>query len=88
MQMVDQLIAGHSSLITHHSSPITHHSFMSSPCSFACRVAQLYAVATLQQPRRFHPIRPDRERRRCTAPAQHIDVCLEVRLALGLVKAQ
>jgi hypothetical protein len=27
------------------------------------RVAQLYAVATLEQPRRFHPIRPGCESR-------------------------
>src|SRR5439155_15511558 len=44
------------------------------PSSLACRVAQLYAVATLEQPRRFHPTRPGRECRRRTAPAQCLDL--------------
>ena len=47
------------------------------PC---CRVAQLYAVATLEQPRRFHPIRPGRECRRRTAPAQRLDLLEERRI--------
>ena len=44
------------------------------------RVAQLYAVATLEQPRRFHPIRPGRECRRRTAPAQRLDLLKERRI--------
>jgi len=48
--------------------------------SLACRVAQLYAVATLQQSRRFHPIRPGRESRRRTAPAQGLDLLEERRI--------
>ena len=42
--------------------------------------AQLYAVATLQQARRFHPIRPGRECRRRTAPAQRLDFLEERRI--------
>src|SRR5438309_8815909 len=36
--------------------------------------------ATLQQPRRFHPIRPCRERRRRTAPAQRLGIFEEWRI--------
>jgi hypothetical protein len=43
-------------------------------------VAQLYAVATLKQPRRFHPIRPGRECRRRAAPAQRLDLLEERRI--------
>jgi hypothetical protein len=43
-------------------------------------VAQLYAVATLEQARRFHPIRPRRECRRRTAPAQRLDLLEERRI--------
>ena len=43
-------------------------------------MAQLYAVATLEQPRRFHPIRPGRESRRRTAPAQRLDLLEERRI--------
>ena len=54
----------------------------SSARSLACRVAQLYAVATLEQPRRFHPIRPGRECRRRTAPAQRLDLLKERRIGM------
>src|SRR5213078_1919357 len=53
----------------------------SSARSLACRVAQLYAVATLEQPRRFHPIRPGRECRRRTAPAQRLGIVEERRIS-------
>jgi len=43
-------------------------------------VAQLYAVATLQQPRRFHPIGQGRESRRRIAPAQRLDLLEERRI--------
>jgi len=43
-------------------------------------VAQLYAVTPLQKPRRFHPFRPCRERRRRTAPAQRLDFLEEWRI--------
>ena len=36
--------------------------------------------ATLEQPRRFHPIRPCREGRRRTAPAQRIGIVEERRI--------
>src|SRR6185295_13872609 len=36
--------------------------------------------ATLEQPRRFHPIRPCRECRRCTAPAQRLGILKERRI--------
>jgi len=36
--------------------------------------------ATLEQPRRFHPLRPGRERRRRTAPAQRLDLFKERRI--------
>jgi hypothetical protein len=36
--------------------------------------------ATLEQPRRFHPIRPGRESRRRTAPAQRLDLLKERRI--------
>ena len=36
--------------------------------------------ATLEQPRRFHPIRPGRECRRRTAPAQRLDLLKERRI--------
>ena len=36
--------------------------------------------ATLEQPRRFHPIRPGRECRRRTAPAQRLDLLEERRI--------
>ena len=36
--------------------------------------------ATLEQPRRFHPIRPVRERRRGTAPAQRLGIFEERRI--------
>src|SRR5437667_4424952 len=36
--------------------------------------------ATLEQPRRFHPIRPGRESRRRTAPAQRLDTLEEWRI--------
>src|ERR1051325_4525392 len=42
--------------------------------------AQLYAVATLEQPRRFHPFRPGRQRLRRTAPAQRLDLLKERRI--------
>jgi hypothetical protein len=43
-------------------------------------VAQLYAVATLEQSRRFHPFRPLRESRRRTAPTQRLDFLKERRI--------
>ena len=48
--------------------------------SLACRVAQLYAVATLEQPRRFHPVRPGRKCSRRTAPAKRLDLFEERRI--------
>jgi hypothetical protein len=36
--------------------------------------------ATLEQPRRFHPIRPGRECRRRTAPAQRLGIVEERRI--------
>ena len=44
------------------------------------RVAPLYAVATLEQPRRFHSVRPLRESRRRTVPAQRLDLLEERRI--------
>jgi len=43
-------------------------------------VAQLYAVATLERPRRFHPIRPGREGRCRAAPARRLDFLKERRI--------
>src|SRR5436853_7002920 len=54
----------------------------SSARSLACRVAQLYAVATLEQPRRCHPIRPGRECRRRTAPAHRLHLLKERRIGM------
>ena len=43
-------------------------------------MAQLYAVTTLQQLRRFHSFRPGRECRRRAAPAQRLDLLEERRI--------
>ena len=52
----------------------------SSARSLACHLAQLYADTALEQPRHFHSIRPGREFRRRTAPAQRLDLLEERRI--------